>query len=83
MERIDISDDPRWTAMVEAAERGEEAAVVRDGKVVAEIVPVPSPRPVRPGKIDFEVLRALHAKHNLIVDDAGALISEMRDMDLH
>lgn len=83
MERFDISGDPRLEALVEAVERGEEVAVTRDGRVVAEIVPVPPIDRVRPGKIDLEALRALRAKHNIRVDDAAALIREMRDMDDH
>lgn len=84
MERIDISDDARWTALVEAAERGEEAALTRGGEVVAKVVPDrPATGDGEARKVDWTALRHLHEVTGYRDPDATALIRAMRDMDVH
>lgn len=66
--------------MVEAAERGEEAAIVRDGRVVAELRSVAN----KSGAHDVAALRrAREAATPLQVADATLLIREMRDAGDH
>ena len=83
MERIEIPEDDRISAWVEAVERGDEVVVTRDGTVVAEIkTPAdrPKPRPV----FDPVKLAALHATLGpLAGGDVTRLVREMRDADDH
>lgn len=83
MERYEIGDDPRMAALVEAAARGDEAVITRDGEVVAAVTPRALTAPSRPKPIDMAALDALRAQIPLRVPNAAALIREMRDMDDH
>ncbi len=83
MERYEIGDDPRMEALVEAAARGDEAVITRDGAVVAAVTPRAVGAPSSPKPIDMAALKALRAQIPLKVPDAAALIREMRDMDEH
>lgn len=52
METIDIGDaEARFEELVERAERGEEFAIVRDGKPVARILPVNQTRVLTPEQV--------------------------------
>lgn len=82
MERLDVDADERLSAMVHAVERGEEVFLTRNGTVVAEVVQsasTPDITPLEPFDIDkLEALRA-QMPPGFRVDDAAALIREMRD----
>lgn len=80
MERYDIPEDPRLAAAVRAATDGHEVFIVRDGEEVARVTPVESGRR---GKVDLDAIRAVRAKYGIRVDDAAALIRDMREMDDH
>ncbi len=91
MERYEIGDDERLAAMVEAAERGEEALFTKDGTVVGSLSPqsVPSVGEISnqalPAAVVLTKLQAVHAALPSAWrgTDAAALIREMRDKDGH
>ncbi|MCP3736341.1 hypothetical protein M9979_15850 [Sphingomonas sp. RP10(2022)] len=79
MERYEIGDDHRLAALIDAAARGDEAVITRDGEVVAEIqVTVRAP-----GAFDSEALRLLHANLPTAICGNGPTIAELRAMDDH
>ena len=89
MERYEIGGDERLAALVEAAERGEEAVFTRSGEVVAAVKPRVAELRTRDGGepqrgIDWELLRQLHDSVPSAAQGGGAaLVREIRDMDEH
>lgn len=83
MERFDVSEGERLSDMVARAERGEPVEITRDGRVVARVTGASGTAP-KPA-LSIEKLRALRARvpAGMKVEDAAALIREMRDMDEH
>lgn len=86
MERIDVSDGRRVADLVDAVERGDAVMIVRDGVVVAEVVP-PSAAltPPEPRPFDLAALERFHAEHPMprFEQSWTDLIREMRDEDDH
>lgn len=88
MERLEVGDDERLSALVEAATRGEEAVITRGGEVVASVLPRTTGLRTRDGRepqrgIDWAALERLHASLPDAILGKGPSISEMRDMDEH
>ena len=82
MERVDVSESPWLSALVDAAERGDEVVLVRAGRVVAELkASEPGVRQQADRHAALLALRAAAAP--LRVSDATLLIREMRDADRH
>lgn len=66
--------------LIERALAGEGVIITRHGRPVVEIRPVQPPaQPVSPGGLDWLAARRIGRK--LASDDAGSLVSGMRDDD--
>ena len=85
MERYDVSEGARLSEMVEAAERGEDVEIVREGAVVARLV-YGSAASARAGDqsatgIDWDALDELHRSlpPDMLGGNAGEEVSRMRD----
>lgn len=81
MERFDIGNDERLSAVANAVERGQEVLLTRNGAVIAEVVPALrtfEDGPAQP--FDLEKLKALgdELPPAFRVNDAAALVREMR-----
>lgn len=79
MERYEIGDDPRMAALVEAAARGDEAVITRDGEVVAAV----TPRSAVAAVFDRASLDALHTALPASVANGGPSIADLRAMGDH
>lgn len=67
------------SSLIDRALNGEDVVITRHGQPVAEIRGIPSP-PRRVTPADIEWLRA-HRVPSCAKEDAGALVSKMRDED--
>jgi antitoxin (DNA-binding transcriptional repressor) of toxin-antitoxin stability system len=77
MERVEIGDDARLGALVDAAARGEEVVFARDGEPVAELRAVGERTR---GSLNWDALIELREKlAPLRMKDPAALIRAMRD----
>jgi prevent-host-death family protein len=68
--------------LIDRALKGEDVVITRHGRPVVELKPIPKPvRPVTPEGLDW--LAAHRIKRVKVTEDAGALISKMRDEGEH
>jgi len=83
MDAVNLSDRDQLTDLVERAEAGEDVTILRDGKPVARIVPVPAKDEAKkPRGIDPEALRAMRELTDSMPmsDISGVeILREMRD----
>ena len=81
MDRYEVPIDERLAPLVEAAERGEEVVIMKDGREVARIAKAePAARP--PGDLDIEALARMQERIGaleVLPFDATAAVREMRD----
>jgi prevent-host-death family protein len=71
-----------FSALLERAERGEEILITRHGKPVATLNGVSiKPMPKRITQADIEWLRKRRVGRKVPKEDAGTLVSRMRDED--
>lgn len=76
MSGVNIADaKAQFSALVDRAAAGEHVQILRRGKPVAQIVPVPMPR--KP--IDFAALRALTDAMPVQQETGSDLVRRMRD----
>jgi len=70
----------RLPELIDRALQGEYVVITRHGRPVAELRPVPKPgRKISPAALDWLAERRVGAKP--ATEDAGALLSCMRDED--
>ena len=88
MDAVNLSDGAELADVVARAEAGEDVTILRDGKPVARVVPVPVPAEdeaaEKPKGIDpeaFRAMRALTDKMTYQQESAGDFIRRMRDGD--
>ncbi len=68
----------RLSELIDRALEGEGVVITRHGRPVVELRPVPQPgRPLT--KVDLEWLRARRVGRGAPKEDAGTLVSRMRD----
>jgi prevent-host-death family protein len=68
----------RLPELIDRALKGEEVVITRHGRPVAELRPIPAQaRPVSAEALDW--LAARRVKTRVGTEDAGALVSRMRD----
>jgi prevent-host-death family protein len=68
----------KLSELIDRALRGEGVVITRHGKPVAELRPIPAPpRPVT--KADIDWLDAHRIRRLSAAEDAGTLVSRMRD----
>jgi prevent-host-death family protein len=68
--------------LIDRALKGEGVVITRHGRPVVELKPIPEPvRPVTPADLDW--LAAHRVKPRRVTEDAGILVSRMRDEDEH
>jgi prevent-host-death family protein len=68
----------RLPELIDRALKGEEVVITRHGRPVAELRPIPTPaRPVSAEALDW--LAARRVKTRGVTEDAGVLVSRMRD----
>lgn len=82
MDAVNLSDRDQLTDLVERAEAGEDVTILRDGKPVARIVPVPSKdraEELSRKSIDMEALRRLRATMPMSDISGVEILREMRD----
>jgi prevent-host-death family protein len=78
MKQINLaSAKARLSELVDGVERGEEIEILRRGKPVARLTPVPPAAPRKP--IDFDALRRLRESMKPQSQSAGDFVREMRD----
>ncbi|MBP6014922.1 MAG: type II toxin-antitoxin system Phd/YefM family antitoxin [Alphaproteobacteria bacterium] len=69
--------------LIDRALKGEGVMITRHGTPVIEFKAIPAPaKPVRPDDLDWLAARRLHPTR-APAEDAGTLISRMRDEDGH
>lgn len=68
----------KLSELIDRALRGEGVVITRHGTPVAELRPI-SPAPRRVTKADIEWLRAHRVGRLSATEDAGTLVSRMRD----
>jgi len=68
----------KLSELIDRALRGEGVVITRHGTPVAELRPIPAP-PRRVTKADIEWLRAHRVGRLSATEDAGTLVSRMRD----
>jgi prevent-host-death family protein len=81
MDAVNLSGRSELSDLVERAQAGEDITLLRDGKPVARIVPVPAvdePNE-RPKVIDLKALRALRATMPMSDLSGVDILREMRD----
>jgi antitoxin (DNA-binding transcriptional repressor) of toxin-antitoxin stability system len=70
--------------LIDRALEGEAVVITRDGHAVAELKPIrpsPTPRPITEADLDW--LAARRIKRIKVSEDAGTLVSRMRDEGEH
>ncbi len=68
----------RLPELIDRALKGEGVVITRHGKPVVELKPIPEPaHPVSPADLDW--LAAHRIGRLSVTDDAGRLVSKMRD----
>ena len=68
----------RLPELIDRALKGEGVVITRHGRPVVELKPIPEPaRPVSPDALDWLAARRVGKKR--AKQDAGALVSKMRD----
>ncbi len=68
----------RLSELIDRALKGDAVVITRHGRPVAVLKPVAQERRV-PTKVDLEWLRARRVGRGIPKEDAGALVSRMRD----
>ncbi|HET7716616.1 MAG TPA: type II toxin-antitoxin system prevent-host-death family antitoxin [Bauldia sp.] len=69
----------RLSELIDRALAGEGVTITRHGHPVVELKPVtPPPRPITPADVDWLVARR---RGRVAKEDAGTLVSKMRDED--
>ena len=69
--------------LIDRALKGEGVIITRHGKPVVEFKPVPAPaEPVSEADLDWLTRHRLQPNRG-IAEDAGSLLSRMRDEDAH
>jgi prevent-host-death family protein len=68
----------KLSELIDRALRGEGVVITRHGTPVVELRPIPAP-PRRVTKADIEWLRAHRVGRLSATEDAGTLVSRMRD----
>ena len=68
----------KLSELIDRALRGEGVVITRHGTPVVELRPIP-PMPHRVTKADIEWLRAHRIERLSATEDAGTLVSRMRD----
>lgn len=82
MDGFNLSDaEQSLSALVDRAEAGETIDILRDGKLVAQLVPVETPQDQPKQPFDVEVLRRHLAQMPMQQQDAGEFVRHMRDTD--
>lgn len=82
MDGFNLSDaEQSLSALVDRAEAGETIDILRDGKLVAQLVPVETPRNQPSKPFDVEALRRHLAQMPMQQQDAGEFVRHMRDPD--
>lgn len=72
----------RLPELIDRAQEGEDIVITRHGRPVAEIKPIPRPaRRITPEALDWLATRRL--KRIRVTEDAGTLVSRMRDEGEH
>jgi prevent-host-death family protein len=68
--------------LIDRALKGEDVVITRHGRPVVELRPIPEPvRPVTPEALDWLAVRRVGLKD--MSEDAGTLVSKMRDEGEH
>jgi prevent-host-death family protein len=68
--------------LIDRALKGEDVVITRHGRPVVELKPIPEPvRPVTPEDLDWLAARRLKLRN--VTEDAGTLVSKMRDEGEH
>lgn len=68
------------SALIDRAIEGEEVVITRHGKPVVTVTPVaPQPRPITQADLDWLAERRVGRR--MPAEDAGTLVSRMRDED--
>jgi prevent-host-death family protein len=68
--------------LIDRALKGEGVVITRHGRPVVELKPIPEPvRPVTPEDLDWLAARRLKLRN--VTEDAGTLVSKMRDEGEH
>jgi antitoxin (DNA-binding transcriptional repressor) of toxin-antitoxin stability system len=69
--------------LIDRALKGEGVIITRHGKPVVEFRPVPAPaEPVSEAELDWLTRHRLHPDRG-VAEDAGSLLSRIRDEDAH
>ena len=70
----------KFTTLIDRAVRGEEVVITRHGHPVAKLIPIdqPTPKVVTDEALDWLAKRRVGRKSK---EDAGTLVSRMRDED--
>ena len=72
----------RLPELIDRALEGEDIVITRHGRPVAELRPIPKPaRRITPEALDWLVNRRLKLRN--VTEDAGTLVSKMRDEGEH
>jgi len=82
MDGFNLTDaEKSLSELVDRAEAGETIDILRDGKLVAKLVPAEPPVYTPKRRVDIEALRRHLAEMPMQQQDAGEYIRHMRDTD--